>query len=154
MQNCIICDLDGVYFDSRAWGKYAPQDKEDREGWNEFHKHVEVCKPNHELIEVLIKLNKLFPIIFLTSRESIPALRSATLKQIKRGSGGFIHIGTRNKLFMRKANDYRSSAEVKKELLKKLRGKYTPLFAIDDDLENVKMFEKEGIKTIHYTKYR
>ena len=154
MQNCIICDLDGVYVDSRAWGKYAPQDKEDREGWDEFHKHVNVCKPNHELIEILIKLNKLFPIVFLTSREGKPALKSATLKQIKKGSGGFIQIGTRNKLLMRQIDDYRSSAAVKKEQLKKIKGKYTPLFAIDDDEENVEMFKKEGIKTVHYTKFK
>ena len=69
-KNCIICDLDGVFFDSREWHKYIPKEKEDREGWDNFAEHVWVCKPNTPFIETLGKVNKLIPVVFINGRES------------------------------------------------------------------------------------
>ena len=152
---CILCDLDGVLFDSREWHKYAPTKKDDREGWDEFQKHVDVCKPNYRMGEKLLKFNKIFPIIFITSRENTPFLLKETKAQIKKATKGQLIIGTRNKLFMRNFKDYRPAAKVKEEIyLKEIKDIYEPLFIIDDELENIKVFEKHGIRGIHYTKFK
>ena len=147
---CAIFDLDGVIFDSREWGKYAPENKDDREGWDYFAQHVNVCKPNLSKISLVKKLSEILKIIFITSRESSPFLKEATEKQLKMYLQDTDFI-----LYMRPYKDYRSSAEVKKEIIeKRILPSYCPIYAIDDDIENVNMFKSFDIPTQHYTLLR
>lgn len=82
-------------------------------------------------------------------------MRYVTEKQIFNFSKGIIKIGDRNKLLMRKDCDYRKSSEVKEEYLKELFSQgYHIIQAIDDDLDNIEMFEKYGIETTFYDKFR
>ena len=148
---CAIFDIDGVIFDSREWGKYAPKEKDNREGWNEFARHVEVCKPNPSKIKLAKDLSKIIKIIFITSRENSPFLHEATVKQLN------THLGKDIKytLFMRTYCDYRPAVEVKKEILQTVvLPNYTPILAVDDDIENVKMYQSFNILTDHYTALR
>ena len=147
---CAIFDLDGVIFDSREWGKYAPKEKDDREGWDYFAKHADVCKPNLSKINLVKDLSKVLNIIFITSREGSPFLKKATKDQLKKCLGN-----TKYTLCMRPYKDYRTSVEVKKEILEKnVLPKYDPILAVDDDLENINMFKSFNIPTHHYTLLR
>ena len=112
-KNCIICDLDNVFFDSRKWHKYIPKEREDREGWDNFAKHVGICIPNKPFIEILGKINKLIPIIFLTGREQTKFLEEETKKQILKFSHYLLTPDINCKLIMRKENDYREVSKVK-----------------------------------------
>ena len=153
-KNCIICDLDGVFFDSREWSKYVPKEKEDREGWDNFAEHVDCCKPNKPFIKTLAEVNKLIPVIFITGRENTEFLSKRTKKQILRASNYAFTPNINCKLIMRRANDYRNVSDVKEEVVKKLLLSYNPIVAIDDEIENIKMYQKHGIPTLYYTKYK
>ena len=101
----------------------------------------------------MLTLNKVFPIIFVTSREDYDNAKMITKKHIKDFSHGRISVGPlhKNKLFMRPKDDFRSPADVKEEILKKkILPFYAPVLAIDDDIENINMFKKYGIYTYHY----
>ena len=154
---CIICDIDGVYVDSREWSNYIPTNSKDREGWDNFAEHVSVCKPNPVIIDTLKVLNHVFPIVFITSREDNRKLRNATIQQIEDFSSGSILIdgSSKNKLYMRNYNDFRKASDVKEEILvDKVLPQYVPMLAIDDDYGNITMFKKYGILTNHYKQLR
>lgn len=154
---CIICDIDGVYTDSREWNKYIPKDIKDREGWNNFIRHNNLCKPNKPIILVLKMLSKVFPILFVTSRENFGNMRKITKEQIRNFSGGAISVGPlfKHKLLMREANDFREAHVVKEEILKRdILPYYYPLMSIDDEPSNVEMFRRNNIFTEHYKELR
>ena len=152
--NCIICDLDGVFFDSREWLKYLPQGSEKREDWDNFANHVDLCKPNKPFIKTLSEVNKVIPTIFVTGRENTPFLFQKTKKQILRASNLSFTPNINCKLIMRRMNDYRNAADVKEEVVKKLLLSYNPIIAIDDEPANIEIYQKYKIPTLHYTKYR
>lgn len=156
---CIICDIDGVFADSRAWEKYAPESKDrgSLQEWREFAKHVSVCKPNPEVIEALTGLDKLVKIIFITSRSGSAELKANTLHQLQYFSKNKLKKFGNNSflLYMRKEGDMRSSSVIKEEVLKsKIFPHYIPILAIDDEEENINMYKKYNIPTLHYTKFR
>lgn len=150
---CIICDIDNVIVDSREWGKYIPEDNRDRAAWKMFWKNANLAKPNRSMLNLISILSRVFPIIFITSRENYENSRMITKEQIKKFSFGAIQVGPLqpSKLYMREAFDYRKPYEVKEEiLLNKVLPTYNPILAIDDDKDNVKMFRKYNIFTYHY----
>ena len=154
---CIICDIDGVYTDSREWNKHIPENVKDREGWVNFLKQNKLCKPNKPIILVLKMLSKVFPILFVTSRENYGNMRKITKEQIRNFSNGTINVGplSRHKLLMREANDFREAHIVKEEILKRdILPYYYPLMAIDDEPSNVEMFRRNSVFTKHYTDLR
>lgn len=154
---CIICDIDGVYTDSKEWNKHIPTNIKDREGWTNFLRYSNLCKPNKPMILVLNMLSKVFPILFVTSRENFGNMRKITKKQIREFSGGAINVGPlcKHKLLMREANDFREAHIVKEEILKRdILPFYYPLMAIDDEPSNVEMFRKNNILTKYYTDLR
>ena len=142
----IIIDLDDCLFDSRHLGKYLPERADDREGWDLFQEKMNDCKVN-EYIDTLIKAfmyETHCEIIFITGREGNKRMKEITEENLKK-LGYLI-----DNVYYRKEGDYRRSAEVKKEIyLEHIRNKYNVLFAIDDDVENIKMFQKLGINTLH-----
>ena len=82
-------------------------------------------------------------LIFVTGREGTAKLREQTEAQLDLYFPNYT-------IFYRPENDYRKAAEVKKEIyLNNIKGKYDILFAIDDDIQNIRMFEKLGIHTLH-----
>lgn len=150
---CIICDIDRVLVDSREWEKFIPEDQKDRAGWLNFLKHSYLAKPNKPMIEAVKKLAKVFQILFVTSRENYGNSRMIAKKQLRDFSNGELAAGALcpHKLFMREANDFRNSDEVKEDILKhKILPYYTPILAIDDNKDNVAMFRKHKILTFHY----
>lgn len=154
MKKCIICDIDGVYVDSSKWIPFIPVSREDREGWDYFAQLSGLCTPNLEIIKLLKLAGIFYPIIFITSREDNRALREATKAQLDVFSGSWIHIGSKHKLFMRPYRDYRDAWYVKKEIMEKeVLPYYKPIIAIDDDLDNILMYQALDIPTWHYKKF-
>ena len=51
---------------------------------------------------------------------------------------------------MRNGEDGLSACEVKREIVERLSERYDFEFAIDDELENCKMFKNCNIKTLQY----
>lgn len=150
----VVCDIDNVYTDSREWEKLLPTNGT-REEWDKYHLFSYLVKPNNELIDALICMNDLIPVFFVTSREDMNNMRDITVGHIEGFSHGKLKINERNKLFMRKAKDYRSPSLVKEEiLLNEIINKgFSIEVAVDDSIENIEMFKKHGIKTQHYTKF-
>lgn len=146
MKRAIIVDLDDCLFDSRHLGKYLPTRADDREGWDLFQSKYEECKANPHILTLVdgMWLDNVF-LLFVTGREGTPKLREMTEEHIDKYFPPFSY-----KLFFREENDYRRAHIVKREIYyKHIKGKYDILFAIDDDIENIKMFYKEGINTLH-----
>ena len=155
MKKCIICDIDGVFVDSSKWAPFIPTSRDDREGWDKFAQQVSLCIPNLQFIRILNLFSIFFPIVFVTSREGSKALRAATEAQIKVFSENRIVIGDKHKLLMRPYGDYRDAWQVKRELLNaEVLPKYEPLIAIDDEIDNILMYEGIGIRTWYYTRLR
>ena len=150
---CIICDIDRVVVDSREWEKYIPEDNRDREGWKNFLKFHNLAKPNKLMINFVVLLSRVFPILFVTSRENYSSSRAIAKNQIRDFSNGKLIVGplSQHKLFMREFNDFREAHEVKEDILvNKILPLYEPLLAIDDNKDNIGMFKKHGIRTFHY----
>ena len=141
---CIIVDIDGtIAFDKH--GEIIPTDFT-REGWNEFHKHMDMYNADR-FIPIWSTINMIRPFkfsttVFLTAREDKGDIRNNTREFIDKYLP-WLHI---RKLYMRAENDFRSSAEVKRDiLLHDILPKYDVLCVIDDEEDNIKMFQSLGI---------
>lgn len=149
----IICDIDGVLFDSREWHKYYPKDNK-RESWDEFQTHYDVCMPNQHMIEFICNNIDKYNIVFITARESTPFLQKATIEQIQKASNNIIKIGENCSMLMRPYNDFRIDCIVKEDLLKYLIGASDLFLAIDDSYANIEVFKKHVENTWYYDKFR
>ena len=153
MNICAIMDIDGVYTDAREWEKHIPK-RDTRAGWDKYNSRLDTSKPNKEMVEIAKSLQKLMPIVFVTSREDTGNMRAFTKHEIESYSNGEIKIdGNKNMLLMRKEGDFRPSALVKQDILKQfiLPKGLKPVIAIDDNKSNVEMFERNGIGAKLYT---
>ena len=145
MKPAIIIDLDDCLFDSRHLGKYLPEKQDDREGWDLFQEKMSECKINKHIMAVVDALWILedCELIFVTGREGNEKLKELTINQLDEYYPNY-------QIFFRAENDYRQASKIKQEIYEReIKGKYNVLFAIDDDIENIKMFYKEGINTLH-----
>ena len=145
MVSAIIVDLDDCLFDSRHLGKYLPEKQDDREGWDLFQEKMSECSVNTYILSIIdsLWLMENIELIFVTGREGNQKLKDLTIEQLDKYFPYY-------QVFFRPELDYRRAAVVKKEIYEKeIKGKYNVLFAIDDDIENIKMFYKQGINTLH-----
>lgn len=148
---CIIVDIDGTIALDKH-GEIIPTDFT-REGWNEFHKHMDMYDADRfipiwstiNMIECIVNDSLgTIPIFFVTAREDTGKgkIRANTLELIDNCFGCVVD----EQLYMRAENDFRSSAEVKRDiLLHDVLPKYNVLFAVDDEEDNIKMFQTLGI---------
>ena len=149
----VICDLDNCFIDSREWNKFIPADNS-RTGWDKYLDMIDLCKPNKQVIDMVCATCDLHPVIFMTGREDRHTCRHDTILQIKEYTDGKINMQDPkcvHKLLMRDEFDYRPAPIVKEEkLLQVIQHNYIPLVAIDDEIENCKMFMKYGMEVICY----
>lgn len=152
----IICDIDNCYTDSRDWIKLIPdvsmKDKcVARDMWDKYQTYSFLAKPNKSVIDFVLTMAELTPIYFVTSREDRKHCRADAEHQIDKFSDGRIKIGDVHKLYMRREFDYRPSHEVKKDIVIGLMSEgCIPCVAIDDELENCKMYAELGIPVKQY----
>ena len=149
----VICDIDNCFVDSREWHKHIPEDNS-RAGWDKCLDNINLCKPNEPVIAMVCATAALHPIIFITGREDRKNCRHDTIVQLKEFSHGVIDMQDPecpHKLLMRSEFDYRPSQIMKEEkLLEVIRNNCIPVIAIDDEIENCKMFMRYSIPTLHY----
>lgn len=148
---CIIVDIDGTIALDKH-GEIIPTDFT-REGWNEFHKHMDMYDSDRFIpIWSTINLVEQFEVynyddiytFFVTAREDTGngKIRANTFEFLEKH---FINV-FENQLYMRAENDFRSSAEVKRDiLLHDILPNYDVLLAVDDEEDNIKMFQSLGI---------
>jgi predicted secreted acid phosphatase len=144
----VIFDLDNVVWDATMLNQYLPADKKSRAGWSEFEKHYKEVTPNAWAVELVNFYRSLGrTLLFITSREDINNCKSDTIDSLSTAlsndlSGAY--------LYMRQPEDYRPSAEVKKEIyLKEIQGIFKVMLAVDDDRSNCEMWHSFGIDTLH-----
>ena len=150
MKKAFIIDIDNCWLDSRLWISKAPLGSTSEDEWMIFYRKVYFCKPNKEFIEDILKIveeKQLFP-IFVTARSG--SVATQTILQIQQNSP--LIVGNTCALYMRPSrNDYRSSEEVKRDLLMDVLKEYEIECAIDDTVANLLMFKEHGISNvIHY----
>ena len=148
---CIIVDIDGTIALDKH-GEIIPTDFT-REGWNEFHKHMDMYDADRfipiwstiNMIECIVNDSLgTISIFFVTAREDTGGgkIRDNTLEFLT----NYFPCVVDEQLYMRAENDFRSSAEVKRDiLLHYVLPKYNVLFAVDDEEDNIKMFQTLGI---------
>ena len=147
MKDAIIIDIDNCWLDSRPWIKHAPFSSKKEDDWDKFYKLVYLCKANKTFIRdamSLIEDLKLYP-VFITSRSD--SVVDSTKFQIENNSS--LIVGDTCALYMRtKEHKYAKSGDVKDSILRKLKGTYNFLYAIDDTPENLEVFKEHGVKSV------
>lgn len=148
---CIIVDIDGTIALDKH-GEIIPTDFT-REGWNDFHEHMDMYNADR-FIPIWSTINMVehfedynyddIYIFFVTAREDTGngKIRANTFEFLEKHFSWVFE----NQLYMRAENDFRSSAEVKRDiLLHDILPEYDVLFAVDDEEDNIKMFQNLGI---------
>ena len=143
----IICDLDGTFFDNTL-DKYLPSDKTNRQLWDDLVSHYTECKCNKNIVNLLNDyIDKDYIIIFLTAREDRKRARELTTYSISTSN---LRQDAEINLLMRQEHDYRSDDQVKYDIYHTcIKDYYDVELVIDDNFDNLVMFNKLGLKTQH-----
>lgn len=142
--NCVVFDIDGVLLKTNVIFKEILDKKLTGDAkWEYFYDNcnsdrVAVIEDMPKIIEGLL-LKSCVPILSTARNEHN---RESTIEKLKKE--GIIF----KELYMRKDNDYRPSAEVKKEHLLEISKRYNIKFFMDDDINNIKMAKELGIGAI------
>ena len=140
-----IIDVDGTIADCSHRLHHIEKDEKD---WDTFYNlaHYDApLKDNIKKIKKLLKKNGLFP-FFVTGRSN--AIEWDTRDFIEK----YFTKGKNYKLRMRKSEDRRSAADVKKEILHTLLKHYAVEMWFEDDLDCRNMYGKE-LKSYHAVGY-
>jgi predicted secreted acid phosphatase len=141
----IIIDLDDTLFDSRAMKKYYPKNNS-REEWDEFHRHYNECFVNYPMATLFVGLKNCYKFIFITGREDKGNVKEVTLRMI---NSVFADIDY--EIYFREENDYRESDETKRDIFNCfIKDKYKVIFAFDDEIKNIELWQSLGIETLHH----
>lgn len=124
---CILCDIDGTLSNSSQRRIF------------DFKECV-----NDKIIfpvwSILEKYKDKVEVILMSGREEI--CRTETEEWLKKENVNY------KSLYMRKEKDYRDDTIIKRELFDEhIRGKYRPMFVIDDRISVLKMWQELGIFT-------
>lgn len=151
-RKAIICDIDGCLLDTDKVLKNSEEKGYKGElKWEYFHEHAnnpEFVSKNQRLFELLNKFEKEGYIIILLTARSIE-IADDTIKYLLSGN---IKLTKFPYYLGRPLSDYRPSQEFKEDAIKELitTSNFDILFAIDDDLNNWKMFHRNGIPSFRY----
>lgn len=144
MNECILVDVDGTLSDPTHRLHHVQKTPPD---WESF---LDECKddlPNKDIIRLHQILDagrdNQVKMVIVSAR---PNDRCQLTKQWLQD-----HNVDYDELFMREAGDYRRDDVVKKEILDKIREKYTILFAVDDRPRIVDLWRRNGITCLHCT---
>jgi hypothetical protein len=142
MKKAIIVDIDGCMLDDREILKYIPENIEDREAWKVFHKNLWKCKPIGYMFDIVN--NYKHTVIFMTAREHLQSVRQMTHNSLCGVEKNYM-------LLMRPVHDLRDSDVVKKDLYNNyIKDNYIVEYAIDDNQENINMYQSLGIPTLQH----
>lgn len=149
MKRYVIVDLDDTLFYSKNIGKNLPEENT-REAWDKFHKEVNYyngLEHNKDVLAMLKLLNIQYEIVFVTAREAEDKILENTIESIEEVWGKSVYW-----LHMRDYNDFRPSQDTKEDMFTK--GIIKPedvALVIDDNADNIKMYQKYNIPTLLIT---
>lgn len=138
-----IFDMDGTLCDVSSIRYHInPKDRRfsGRKRFDLFHAGSVDCPPNEEAVTLLFdtRIRGLATII-VTARQAM--WRYHTILWLHEQGLEY------DALYMREDGDNRKDYEVKKDLLKKIRRKYNPVLAVDDNPAVLALWEEHGIPT-------
>ncbi len=134
-----MVDIDGVLADARHRQHYLEGRWQD---WDSFFLAAGGDSLLEQQARLLQTISSDHVIALVTARSDW--IDGITLKWIQE------HGIRWDLLIMRSSSDYRKSTIMKQHAVYQLRTRnYDPVFAIDDDPRNVKMFESEGIPCLY-----
>lgn len=164
-KRCIIVDIDETICTVKDKYKIDIPKTINREDWDNFLKKRDYYNPKQfkpikniiEIVEGLTKFNQDLFIFFVTARENIEGkpMYLNTYRLIRKCFKSLEEpklLGRKYKIMMRKENDFRTNQEVKEEILHDILENFIPALAIDDEAENVDMFQKYGIPCLKVCK--
>lgn len=134
MNKAVIVDIDGTLADVEHRVHHVRKEKKD---WKSFNESMDQDRLNHWCAKLILAMKSQgFDILFVTGRDENYRLKTqAWMKQ---------HQINYDKLFMRAAVDFRSDAEVKKEIYEQeIKGQWEVVFVVDDRASVVKMWREE-----------
>lgn len=156
---CIIVDIDETLC-IEPFEDDVPQ-VPSREQWDEYHRRRKFYSPRiYKVVKPIVDTvravwqNTKYKVIFITARENTcnGNILLNTYRFIRKNFGCFkdpYDFGRLYKLYMREENDYRPSAEVKRDIIEKyILPEYIPVLAIDDDIRNIEMYKELGIVSL------
>lgn len=153
-RKAIICDIDGVLLHTEHIFKEIENlGLLGADIWEYFNRHANDWKveADRRVVDVLSAFaQKGYRIIFVTARSD--EIWTHTRAKIDLIIGQYSDFIFSYDLAMRDAKDYRSSAEVKQEILNDIKSGYAIICAIDDDCSNCEMFARNGILTLQVLK--
>lgn len=162
-QKAIIIDIDDTLVNESSLFTDDLPKENSRELWDKYHEarqfyNPKIYKPIQEIVDLIQGYYDscyVKPMVFfLTSRENTCNGRILlnTYRTIRKLFRSFRQPCSFNKsysLLMRKENDYRSSQEVKQEMLDcYIQPYYDVVLAFDDDVNNTKMFVENGVTAL------
>ena len=147
----IICDVDGVLLDtSRIIKEIHERKLKGDEKWDFFHKyanHPDYAIKNEDMFNLInFFLENGFYVFLLTARQE--KIHSDTISYLWTGDVKLELFKGKANLIMRPDDNKMQACDLKEMQLKELQKDYDIRLAIDDDLQNCKMFEKNGILTL------
>lgn len=130
----IIVDIDGTLADSGWRIPIAPD-------WDDYHSQSIFDAPYKDTISLLQYLQHGFNIALVTRRNA--KWRHVTMKWLRK------HHVPYQELIMPNDDDFRSSTDIKKEVVEMMLKERDILFALEDDPKIVEMYRGLGISTFH-----
>lgn len=153
-QLAIICDIDGVLLDTEhIFKKIDELGLTGSSKWEYFNRHangLEVEADGRVVAILSAFANVGYKIIFVTARSV--EIWKHTRAKIDLIIGQYSDFIFPYELAMRGVTDYRSSEEVKQDILNDISSDYDIICAIDDDAKNCEMFVKNKILTMQVHK--
>ena len=153
MPKYIIFDIDDTLVSNPDFTKYIPEINT-REAWDLYLKKIDYyrhAKCNYNMVNLLRLLAQKYKILFVTSRENDP--NDYVLDNTYITIHNMIDLKNIDyALYMREYNDFRPSWKVKEDLftVHNINPKDV-MVAIDDNIDNINMFKRYGINTMHIT---
>ncbi len=136
LPTAVIIDIDGTLSNS--------EHREDLKGkWDEYFNAAYKDTLYEDSKQIAEMLDNSCEIILLTGRPE--RIREDTLKWLADNEIAY------DTLIMRPEGDKRSGVETKKDLFERyIEGKYDILFVVDDEAQNLKMFQDKGLNTLKH----
>lgn len=141
----VICDMDGTLVDvssirHHVRGGILPDGSYKRKNFDAFHTESATCPPIQETLDLVTWHREAgTKIIIVTARSRryrVPTVWWLLWNNIETDD-----------LFMRRDGDHRPDYEVKKDLLVEIRKRWTPIHALDDNPNVIRLWQEEGIPT-------
>ena len=134
MEIAAIFDLDGTLCNGDHRQHLVDVD------WDEWHDRILLDKVNNWCLDLILRsIKNEFYVILLTARKFTSQVEQDTKLWLE------YHDVPHHMLIGKDPSDTRPSHEYKKEVYENLQSRYDIKFAIDDEIENAKMWTSVGV---------